>query len=151
MGLCQKSIYIKASATVVDRCLTELELIHRWRNGLVTCEALGEWLLSPGSRSRLRLENSLWPIVLRNNLVRREPGLVRWEFQGLLRGFDQWECQPAAAGTQLVNRWQWQAANGWLDWWWRNFGARAIEDDIEAQLMRIKYVAEEIYYRSGFH
>jgi hypothetical protein len=146
----EKSIEIKASATVVDRCLTDLALMQRWRNGLVTCTARGEWSTSLGSRSRLRLENSFWPLALGQIVVQREPGAIVWEFSGWLRGSDGWECQPSASGTKLVHRWEWRAANGWIAWWWRSFGARAIEEDIEAQLMRIKYVAEELYYRSGF-
>jgi hypothetical protein len=146
----EKSIQIKASATVVDRCLTELALIQRWRSGLVTCAARGEWSTSLGSPSRLRLENSLWPLTLGQIVVQREPGLIVWEFSGGLRGTDGWECQPATNGTRLVNCWEWRAANGWINWWWRSFGAQAIADDIDAQLMRIKYVAEELYYRSGF-
>jgi Polyketide cyclase / dehydrase and lipid transport len=151
MELCKKSIQINASATVVDRCLTELLLLRRWRNGLVTCEPLGAWSPEVGSRSHLRLENSLWPLSLRNIVVRREPGLIVWEFRGWLRGLDRWECQPWAGGTRLLNCWEWQATNGWIDWWWKSFGAKSIEEDIDAQLMRIKYVAEELYYRSGLH
>jgi hypothetical protein len=150
MGLCEKSIQINASATIVDHCLTELPLMQRWRNGLVTCEPVGEWSTNVGSRSFLRLDNSFWPLSLRNIVVLREPGLVAWEFRGWLRGLDRWECQPSAGGTCLLNSWKWQATNGWIDWWWKSFGAQAIEEDIESQLMRIKYVAEELYYRSGF-
>jgi hypothetical protein len=144
----ERSIQINASALIVDRCLTELDLIQRWRNSLVLTLPIGDWSVAEGSRSRLFLQFSLLPITLRNVVVRREPGLIVWKFTGWLQGYDRWECQPTDRGTRLVNCWEGQMGNRWLDWWWKYFGERAWADDREAQLMRIKYVAEELYYLS---
>jgi Polyketide cyclase / dehydrase and lipid transport len=148
-GLWENAIQINASATLVERCLTELALIQRWRNGLVIMMPIDDWSTVEGSRSRLLLQSSLLPVTLRNRVVHREPGLIVWEFTGWLRGKDCWECLPTDQGTKLVNRWGWQVNNPWLNWWWRYVGSRALKDDIEAQLMRIKYVAEELHYLSG--
>ena len=37
----EHSIEIKASAVVVERCFTELELMHRWLNPILYCEPIG--------------------------------------------------------------------------------------------------------------
>ncbi|MCZ8053502.1 MAG: SRPBCC family protein, partial [Microcystis sp. LE19-12.2C] len=41
MSSCQvfeQSIQIKASATTVERCITDLELMRRWLNPVLVCE-----------------------------------------------------------------------------------------------------------------
>jgi hypothetical protein len=146
-GKWERSILIRASATVVDRCLTEWPLIRRWRNGLVTWEA-GDDPLVVGSRGRWHINHSLWPLRLGASLVQREPGLVVWQLSGGLQGLDRWECRPQEAGTQLYHCWDWHTSGG-VYRWWPVVGRLALEDDSEAQLMRIKYVAEEIYCQSG--
>ena len=39
----QQSVQIEASATTVEHCFTDLELMHRWLNPVLRCEPVGEW------------------------------------------------------------------------------------------------------------
>jgi hypothetical protein len=67
----------------------------------------------------------------------------------LLTGRDQWECRPRAVGTLVVNRWEIQT-NQAIGWSWQRFNRKWTNDEMAAQLMRLKYVAEELHYLSGF-
>ncbi len=50
--LLQQSIQINAPATLVEQCLTDLNLMHQWLNPLLRCEPLEIWTTEIGSRSR---------------------------------------------------------------------------------------------------
>jgi hypothetical protein len=143
----EQSIQINASAVVIDRCITELDLQRRWRSG--SCDPVGEWSVAVGSYSRLMVKVSWFEFSLNRTVVVREPGLVVWSFDGLLTGRDQWECRPRATGTLVVNRWELQT-NQAIGWGWHRFNRKWTNDEMAAQLMRLKYVAEELHYLSGF-
>ena len=142
----EQSIQINASAVVIDRCITELDLQQRWRGG--RCEAVGEWNVAVGSYSRLTMKWPWFQFRLNRVVVVREPGLVVWSFDGLLTGRDRWECRPRAVGTLVVNRWELQTSNA-IGWGWQRFNSQWITDEMAAQLMRLKYVSEDLHYLSG--
>ncbi len=141
----EQSIQINASATVVERCFTDLTLMHRWLNPILRCEPIGEWSTQVGSRSRFLIQIPLLQPTLNSTVVEREPGLVIWEFKGFFQGRDRWECQPAETGTRLLNRFEFEIPNPLISWGFNTFAAKWTQDDMQAQLRRLKRVAEEIY------
>ncbi|MCG9886353.1 MAG: SRPBCC family protein [Cyanobacteria bacterium] len=141
----EQSIYIQASATAVERCLTDLDLMHRWLNPAVRCDPVGTWGTDLGDRSRFILKLPLEP-ALNNQVVEREPGKIVWAFTGFFRGCDRWECVPDGAGTLLLNRFAFEIPNPLVAWGFDRVAAGWVKGDMEAQLRRLKRVAEEVYY-----
>jgi len=141
----EQSIQIQASSTVVERCIVERELMHRWLNPALHCEPIGEWSTAVGSRSRFILRIPLWRPSLKNVVLEREPGLVVWGFDGFFQGRDRWECQPNADGTHLLNRFEFEIPNPIVSWGFKTFAARWTKADMKAQLRRLKRLAEEMY------
>ncbi len=141
----EQSIQINASATVVERCITDLSLMHRWLNPALRCEPVGEWSTDVGSCSRFVVQIPLLQPTLKNIVVEREPGLVVWEFQGFFQGRDRWECEPAQQGTRLLNRFEFEIPNPLISWGFNTFAASWTQSDMKAQLRRLKRVAEETY------
>jgi len=141
----EQSIQINASATVVERCITDQTLMHRWLNPILRCEPVGEWSTEVGSRSRFVIQIPLLQPTLTSVVVEREPGLVVWEFKGFFKGRDRWECQPNERGTRLLNRFEFEIPNPLISWGFKTFAANWTKDDMQAQLRRLKRVAEEIY------
>jgi len=140
----EQSIQINAGATVVERCITEQILMHRWLNPALRCEPVGEWSTAVGSRSRFVIQIPLLQPTLDSVVVEREPGLVVWEFQGFFQGRDRWECQPIEQGTLLLNRFVFDVPNPLVSWGFNTFAASWTQSDMKAQLRRLKLVAEEI-------
>ncbi len=93
----QQSVFIRASATTVERCFTEQRLMHQWLNPALVCEPVGDWRTNVGSEFDFRLQVPVLPTALRPTLrsvvVERSPGRVVWGFDGFFRGRDRWECQ----------------------------------------------------------
>lgn len=141
----EQSIQINASATVVDHCITDRELMHRWLNPMLRCEPVGEWSTQIGTRSRFVIDIPLLQPTLNSAVIEREPGLVVWGFEGFFKGRDRWECQPCAGGTKLLNRFEFEIPNPLVRWGFDYFAAHWTKKDMEAQLRRLKRVAEEIY------
>lgn len=141
----EQSIQINASSTIVERCVTELELMHRWLNPALRCEPVGEWSTKVGSRSRFIIKIPVIEPTLKSVVVEREPGLVVWEFDGFFKGRDRWECQPNPQGTKLINCFQFQIPNAIVSWGFDRFAANWTKNDMKAQLKRLKRVAEEVY------
>lgn len=142
----ENSIEIRASATAVERCIVEPELMHRWLNPALKCEAIGEWSGELGSRSRFILKIPLLEPSLYSVIVEREPGLVVWQFKGFFRGLDTWECLPNSRGTRLRNRFEFEIPNPIISWGFKTFAANWTREDMQAQLRRLKRVAEEVYH-----
>jgi hypothetical protein len=141
----EQSIQINATATVVERCFTDLALMHRWLNPVLRCEPVGEiWSTDVGSQSRFRIQIPLLQPTLRTVVVEREPGLVVWEFQGFFQGRDRWECQPIENGTHLLNRFEFQIPNPIVSWGFQTFAASWTQQDMQDQLRRLKRVAEQL-------
>jgi hypothetical protein len=141
----EQSIQINASATSVERCFTDLELMHRWLNPVLRCEPIGTWSTDIGSLSRFKINIPLLQPTLRSSVIKREPGLIVWQFEGFFQGRDRWECQPSINGTNLVNRFEFQIPNPIVSWGFNNFAANWTKEDMKAQLRRLKRVAEQIY------
>lgn len=142
----EQLIQIDASATVVEQCITDLELMHRWLNPALRCEPVGEWSTQLGSRSRFIVQIPFLQPTLKNRVVEREPGLVVWEFDGFFRGRDRWECRPNAKGTELLNRFEFEIPNPIVRWGFKAFAANWTQEDMKAQLRRLKRVAEAVYF-----
>jgi hypothetical protein len=141
----EQSIQIKASATAVERCITDQTLMHRWLNPALRCESIGDWSTEIGSRSRFVIQIPLVQPTLKSVVIEREPGLVVWEFKGFFQGRDRWECQPAEQGTRLLNRFEFAIPNPLVSWGFNTFAANWTQNDMKAQLRRLKRVAEETY------
>lgn len=145
MPVFEQSIQIKASATAVDRCVTDLELMQRWLNPILKCEPKGLWQTSVGSRSKFIIQIPIVKPTLNNVVIAREPGLIIWRFDGFFRGSDRWECQPNQRGTRLLNQFEFNIPNRPIAWGFNLFAAKWTKADMEAQLRRIKVVAEELH------
>jgi len=145
----EQSIQIRASATVVERCTTDLTLMHRWLNPALLCEPIGDWDTALGGRSRFIIQIPVLKPMLVSTVVEREPGLIVWEFRGFFRGRDRWECQPNAQGTCLLNRFEFEIPNPVVEFGFNRFAATWTKADMQRQLRRLKRVAEEVYQLEG--
>ena len=141
----EQSIRIKASATITEECLTDLELMHRWLNPMLKCEPIGTWSTDVNSLSRFTIKLPLLQPSLRSVVAQREPGLIVWKFDGFFKGRDRWECQPTKNGTFLLNRFEFEIPNPVVSWGFNTFAAGLTKRDMQAQLRRLKQVAEEVY------
>ncbi|MDE5072604.1 MAG: SRPBCC family protein [Trichodesmium sp. St2_bin6] len=142
----QQCILIYASATTVERCITDQILMHKWLNPMLRCEPVGNWNTFVGSRSRFIINIPFLQPSLYSVVAEREPGLIVWEFQGFFRGRDRWECRPETEGTRLLNRFEFEIPNPIVKFGFNQFAASWTKVDMEAQLRRLKRVAEEQYY-----
>ena len=147
----EQSIQIAASSTAVEKCFTDLELMHRWLNPALRCEAVGEWGTQIGAKSRFIIKIPVLQPALYSEVVERKPGLVVWQFNGFFTGRDRWECCPQTNGTLLVNRFEFKIPNPIVQFGFDRFAARWTKEDMLAQLRRLKRVAEETYHRSGIN
>ena len=145
----EQSIAIKASSTVVESCLSNLELMHRWLNPALRCEPIGNWSTELNSLSRFVIKIPLIEPSLRSVVVEREPGLIVWQFEGFFKGRDRWECQPSSKGTILLNRFEFIIPNPLINWGFNTLAANWTKKDMQAQLRRLKRVAEEVYILGG--
>ncbi|MGG6293304.1 SRPBCC family protein [Leptolyngbya sp. AN02str] len=143
----EQTVQIKASATAVEQCFTDLTLMHRWLNPALRCEPVGDWSTEIGGQSRFVIQVPLVQPVLHNVVVEREPGLIVWQFDGFFKGRDRWECQPTEQGTSLINRFEFQIPNPVVRYGFNAFAATWTKQDMQAQLRRLKRVAEEVYQR----
>ena len=144
----EQNILIRASATIVECCITDNILMHKWLNPMLRCEAVGNWDTFVGSRSRFIINIPFLQPSLYSVVAEREPGLIVWEFQGFFQGRDRWECQPEPEGTRLLNRFEFEIPNPIIKFGFNQFAASLTKADMEAQLRRLKRVAEEQYYHN---
>lgn len=142
----EQDIQIRASATVVDRCITDPDLMHRWLNPALRCEPVGEWDTRVGSRTRFIIQIPLLQPTLNCVVAEREPGLIVWQFEGFFKGRDRWECQPEGKETRLINRFEFQIPNPLIEFGFNRFAATWTREDMQAQLRRLKRVAEEVHF-----
>ncbi|HLO86804.1 MAG TPA: SRPBCC family protein [Nostocaceae cyanobacterium] len=141
----EQSIKINATATIVERCITDLNLMHRWLNPALRCEPVGEaWSTEIGSESLFIIQVPLLQPTLKSVVVERQPGLVVWEFTGFFQGRDRWECQPIETGTYLLNRFEFTIPNPIVRWGFNTFAGNWTKADMQAQLGRLKQVAERL-------
>ncbi|MBF2006513.1 MAG: SRPBCC family protein [Chlorogloeopsis fritschii C42_A2020_084] len=144
MQVFEQSIDINAPATVVEDCITDRILMHRWLNPALRCEPVGEWNTDVGSKSRFIIQVPVVQPTLNSTIVERQPGLVVWEFDGFFHGRDRWECQPIDKKTRLLNRFEFEIPNPIVSWGFKTFAEYWTKQDMQAQLRRLKLVAEEI-------
>lgn len=143
----EQSIQIQASAIAVERCLTDLTLMHRWLNPALRCEPVGGvWSTDLGSQSRFVIQIPLLQPTLKSVVVEREPGLIVWGFDGFFHGRDRWECNPELEKTRLVNRFEFNIPNPLIQFGFDTFAATWTQKDMQAQLRRLKQVAESLYF-----
>lgn len=140
----EQSVEIRASATTVERCFTDLVLMHRWLNPALRCEPIGNWDTIIGSRSRFIIKIPILQPSLESIVKERSPGLIVWEFSGFFQGCDRWECQPQMQGTCLLNRFEFEIQNPLIRFGFNQFAATWTQADMKAQLQRLKQVAESL-------
>ncbi|GAB4290339.1 MAG: SRPBCC family protein [Oscillatoriaceae cyanobacterium] len=145
----EQSIQIRASATVVERCIIEEKLMHRWLNPALRCEAVEDWNTDLGSQFRFKILIPIFQPQLDTVVVEREPGLIVWGFDGFFQGRDRWECQPQGQDTLLLNRFEFHIPNPIVAFGFHRFAASWTRQDMQAQLRRLKRVAEETYLGLG--
>ena len=141
----EQSIQINASATVVEQCISDRALMHRWLNPALRCQPVGKWSTDVGSRSRFVIQIPVLKPTLKSVVVERQPGVIVWGFEGFIIGRDRWECQPLAQGTCLLNRFEFEIPNPLIRWGFNTFALTWTKKDMQAQLRRLKRVAEERY------
>ncbi|MDJ1181277.1 SRPBCC family protein [Roseofilum sp. BLCC_M91] len=140
----EQSIDIKANATTVERCFTQLDLMHQWLNPMLECQPVGEWSTDKGSQSRFMIKMPVIQPTLRSTVIEREPGLVVWQFEGFFQGCDRWECQPIESGTRLINRFEFEIPNPLIAFGFNQFAATWTQEDMKAQLTRFQQVAQRL-------
>jgi hypothetical protein len=146
-GNCQifeQTIQINASLEVVDRTITDRPLMHQWLNPALRCDPIGEWSTAIGAKSRFILQVPLIHPALQSIVIERRLGLVVWEFNGFFKGNDRWECMPDKDFTRLINRFTFQIPNPLIAFGFETFAAQWTRKDMQAQLLRLKQVAELI-------
>ena len=145
MGVFEQSIFIRASATTVERCICDRTLMHQWLNPVLRCEPIGDaWSTELNSQTRFIIQIPLLEPSLVSTVVERRPGLVVWAFTGFFKGTDRWECIPETAGTRLLNRFEFDIPNPLVAFGFEKFAASWTKQDMEAQLQRLKQVAERL-------
>ncbi|MBP0023532.1 MAG: SRPBCC family protein [Roseofilum sp. SBFL] len=138
----EQSIEIQANLTTVERCFTQLDLMHQWLNPLLECQPVGMWSTEMGSQSRFMIKIPLIQPTLQSTVIERKPGLVVWQFEGFFQGCDRWECQPTDSGTHLINRFEFEIPNPLIQFGFKTFAATWTQEDMKAQLRRLQQVAE---------
>ena len=139
----EQSIQIATSATLVEHCVTDRGLMHQWLNPALRCEPVGDtWDTELGGKSRFIIQLPVWQPTLTSTVVERAPGLIVWEFEGFFQGRDRWACQPNDRGTLLLNQFQFAVPNPIVAFGFNTFAAKLTKQDMEAQLRRLKQVAE---------
>lgn len=140
----EQSIQISACSATVERCITDLALMHRWLNPALKCEPIGAWETTLGARSRFIVQIPFLKPTLESTVIEREPGLIVWGFEGFFQGCDRWECQPQTQGTLLVNRFEFTIPNPLIQYGFDTFAATWTQADMKAQLQRLKQVAQSL-------
>lgn len=138
----QQSITIQAPPTVVDSCFTDLTRMHQWLNPALRCDPIDPWDTQVGSRCWFRLQLPLWHPSLHCTVAAREPGVIVWAFDGFFQGQDRWQYDPTPQGTVLLNRFEFVIPNALVSWGFKTVAAPWTQRDMQAQLQRIKALAE---------
>ncbi len=138
----EHSVLIQADPAVVDRCFTDLAWMHRWLNPALRCEPIDPWDTQPGSRCRFRLQIPLWQPSLQCTVVDRAPGRIIWAFEGFFQGQDRWQYDLTPGGTLLLNRFEFDIPNPLVAWGFHHIAAPWTQRDMQAQLQRLKALAE---------
>jgi hypothetical protein len=141
----EQSIQIQAPITCVDRTITERDLMHRWLNPRLRCDPVGDWSTDLGAQSRFIIQVPLLNPTLQSTITERSLGLIVWEFDGFFKGLDRWECRLEGGQTHLLNHFEFQIPNPVVAFGFQTFAAQWTRQDMQAQLIRLKQVAESLY------
>ncbi len=141
MPVFEQSIQIPAPLQLVDRCVTEPDLMQRWLNPLLKCESIGPWSVAAGSRFRFIIGIPWLKPTLDCVVSERRENLVVWCFTGFFEGSDRWECVPETAGTLLINRFTFEIPNPLLAAGFNLTAAALTQRDMQDQLKRLRDVA----------
>lgn len=145
MGVFEQSVFIRASATTVERCICDRTIMHQWLNPALRCEPVGEtWSTDLNSQTRFIIQIPLLQPSLISTVVERGPGIIVWAFSGFFIGKDRWECAPEDSGTRLFNRFEFEIPNPLVSFGFNKFAANWTKQDMESQLQRLKQVAERL-------
>jgi Polyketide cyclase / dehydrase and lipid transport len=139
-----QSIQINSNSAIVERCIIEKDLMHKWLNPILRCDPVGEWSTEVGSKSIFIIQIPFIQPTLKSIVIERQPGLIVWEFQGFFRGSDRWECLPNNEGTLLINTFTFTIPNPIVMLGFNLFAAKFTKYDMQTQLQRLKRVAEKI-------
>ncbi len=137
-----QSITIDASPGVVEHCITNREIMHRWLNPALRCEPIDRWSTQLGAQSRFIIQIPFWQPSLISTVVERSPGLIVWQFEGFFRGQDRWQWQAVDTGTKLNNRFEFTISQPIIEFGFNYLAANWTKKDMEAQLQRIQQIAE---------
>lgn len=137
-----QSIEVNASPQIVEHCIGDRVLMHKWLNPLLKCEPIGDWSTEVGSCSRFIILIPIIKPTLKAVVKERKPGLIVWEFAGFFQGCDSWECKPTAQGTLLVNTFKFKIPSLLIRWGFNVFASYLTKADMRSQLQRLKRVAE---------
>jgi hypothetical protein len=144
----ENAIAIKASVRTVEQCLVDRALMHQWLNPVLRCDPVGEiWDTDLGGETRFVIQLPWLEPALLSTVIEREPGLIVWGFEGFFAGCDRWECQPDTVGTRLLNRFEFSIPNPLVAFGFNRFAATWTQQDMVAQLQRLKAVAERLEQR----
>lgn len=156
-----QSVVIETDLAQVDRCLTDPDLMRRWLNPLLRCEAIGSWSDQVGGRFRFTVGIPLWQpsldCVIRSRGIEPDTRWIEWGFEGFFVGSDLWRMVPFQTqdssnqnkanhqpkpAIELVNRFRFGIPNPVVNWGFQMAAAGLTQRDMQAQLQRIKQVAE---------
>jgi hypothetical protein len=141
----EQCIVINTNLSRVEKCITDLKLMHRWLNPMLRCEPVGDWGTNLGDRSRFVIKLPLLQPSLHSVVMERAEGLVVWQFDGFFQGCDRWECQSINEHqTKLINRFQFTIPNPLVNLGFQLFAAQLTKKDMEQQLQRLKKIAENM-------
>lgn len=138
----EHKIQINAKLETVDHTITDRQRMYQWLNPALRCDPVGEWSTAVGAKSRFIIQVPLFNPVLESTVIERRLGLVVWAFDGFFKGTDRWECIPAQDHICLLNRFEFQISNPIIAFGFNTFAARWTKKDMQAQLVRLKQVAE---------
>lgn len=137
-----QSINISARITIVEKCITDPQLMVQWLNPLLGYQPQQEGDLIVGSRSHFMIKIPGVNPTLDSWVIERQPGLIVWQFEGFFQGCDRWECQENNQETFLFNQFEFSIPNPLIRWGFNLFASSLTRADMQAQLQRIKILAE---------
>jgi hypothetical protein len=138
----EQSIYIATSPERVEETIIDPVLMHRWLNPLLKCTPIGNWNTQVGSEFQFAISLPLWQPSLTATVCERQSGLIVWSFTGFFQGKDRWQCSSESQGTRLLNRFEFKIDNALVAFGFNTFAAKLTRQDMQAQLQRLKRVAE---------
>lgn len=140
----EQSIWIAAPVPLVDRVITDQDLMHQWLNPALQCSPIGPWSSDVGAKSLFTIRIPLLKPTLKSTVVERQEGLVVWSFEGFFQGRDRWECSAQDQGTLLQNQFTFLTPNPLVKFGFQLFAASLTKRDMEQQLQRLKRIAEQL-------